>query len=69
MFFNVYRPRNAMKAIRRRLSNFKATQQIMYTFTLLETCVKNCGQRFHLALSQKEMVAELNKMVQAKVRM
>lgn len=57
-----------MKAMRRRLSNFKATQQIMHTLTLLETCVKNCGQRFHLALSQKEVVAEFNKMVQAKVR-
>lgn len=51
-------PKDAMKAIRKRLTqhagrNFKV---LMYTLTVLETCVKNCGRKFHVLVSQKDFL-------------
>lgn len=55
-------PKDAMKAIRKRLTqnvsrNFTV---VMYTLTVLETCVKNCGRRFHLLVCNKEFVQVCN---------
>lgn len=59
--------RDAMKAIRKRLTqnagkNYNYTI-VMYTLTVLETCVKNCGKKFHLLVCSKDFVQELVKLI------
>ncbi|XP_076459483.1 TOM1-like protein 2 isoform X2 [Babylonia areolata] len=58
-------PKDACKAFKKRLSqnvgkNFTA---VMYTLTCLETCVKNCGRRFHLNVATKDFLQELVKVL------
>ncbi|KAH8408199.1 hypothetical protein KR215_000071 [Drosophila sulfurigaster] len=57
--------RDAMRAIRKRLSQNagKNNQVIMYTLTVLETCVKNCGKAFHMLVAQKDFINELVKLI------
>ncbi|XP_037932364.1 TOM1-like protein 2 isoform X2 [Teleopsis dalmanni] len=57
--------RDAMKAIRKRLlqNAGKNNQVIMYTLTVLETCVKNCGKAFHVLVAQKDFIQELVKLI------
>lgn len=57
--------RDAMKAIRKRLvqNAGKNYTVIMYTLTVLETCVKNCGKAFHVLVANKEFVQELVKLI------
>jgi VHS domain len=57
--------RDAMKAIRKRLTQNagKNNTVIMYTLTVLETCVKNCGKAFHVLVANKEFVQELVKLI------
>ncbi|XP_077975862.1 TOM1-like protein 2 [Styela clava] len=52
-------PKDAMKAIKRRLTNNKNPSQINYTLTVLETCVKNCGSRFHIHVTSKDFCNEV----------
>eukprot|EP00128_Syssomonas_multiformis_P016728 Colp12_sorted_trinity150504_noHs@27465 len=56
-------PRDAVRAIRKRLSS-KNQQVLLYALTVLETLVKNCGQPFHNALANKDLMADLVKIVQ-----
>lgn len=57
--------RDAMKAIRKRLQQNagKNNQVIIYTLTVLETCVKNCGKAFHVLVAQKDFIQELVKLI------
>ncbi|XP_017040283.1 TOM1-like protein 2 isoform X2 [Drosophila ficusphila] len=57
--------RDAMRAIRKRLSQNagKNNQVVMYTLTVLETCVKNCGKAFHVLVAQKDFINELVKLI------
>ncbi|XP_055376850.1 TOM1-like protein 2 isoform X2 [Condylostylus longicornis] len=57
--------RDAMKAIRKRLTQSagKNNQVIMYTLIVLETCVKNCGKAFHVLVANKEFIQELVKII------
>ncbi|XP_021696840.1 TOM1-like protein 2 isoform X1 [Aedes aegypti] len=57
--------RDAMKAIRKRLvqNAGKNYTVIMYTLTVLETCVKNCGKAFHVLVANKEFIQELVKLI------
>lgn len=57
--------RDAMKAIRKRLqqSAGKNNQVIMYTLTVLETCVKNCGKSLHVLVAQKDFIQDLIKLI------
>lgn len=57
--------RDAMKAIRKRLTQNagKNYTVIMYTLTVLETCVKNCGKAFHVLVATKEFIQELVKLI------
>ncbi|ALC43417.1 CG3529, partial [Drosophila busckii] len=57
--------RDAMRAIRKRLSQNagKNNQVIMYTLTVLETCVKNCGKAFHVLVAQKDFINDLVKLI------
>lgn len=54
-------PKDAVKAIRKRLMQNagKNYTVVMYTLTVLETCVKNCGKRFHVLICSKDFVQEL----------
>lgn len=54
-------PKDAIKAIRKRLTQNAGKNYtiVMYTLTVLETCVKNCGKRFHMLASSKDFVQEL----------
>lgn len=58
-------PKDAIKAIRKRLTQNagKNYTVVMYTLTVLETCVKNCGKRFHSLACNKEFVQELVKLI------
>ncbi|XP_034481093.1 TOM1-like protein 2 isoform X2 [Drosophila innubila] len=57
--------RDAMRAIRKRLSQNagKNNQVVMYTLTVLETCVKNCGKAFHVLVAQKDFINDLVKLI------
>lgn len=57
--------RDAMKAIRKRLTQNAGKNHtvIMYTLTVLETCVKNCSKVFHSLVAQKEFIQELVKLI------
>ncbi|XP_041362666.1 target of Myb protein 1-like isoform X2 [Gigantopelta aegis] len=58
-------PKDAIKAIRKRLQQNagKNSTAVMYTLTQLETCVKNCGQRFHVHVLNKDFLHELIKII------
>ncbi|XP_014243358.1 TOM1-like protein 2 isoform X2 [Cimex lectularius] len=58
-------PKDAIKAIRKRLQTSvgKNYTTVMFTLTVLETCVKNCGRRFHVLVCNKEFVGELVKLI------
>ncbi|XP_048762408.1 TOM1-like protein 2 isoform X2 [Ostrea edulis] len=58
-------PKDAARAIRKRLSQNmgKNHTAVMYTLTCLETCVKNCGRRFHIQLASKDFMSDLIKVI------
>ncbi|CAG03295.1 unnamed protein product, partial [Tetraodon nigroviridis] len=49
-------PRDSVKAIRRRIVGNKSFREVMLALTVLETCVKNCGHRFHVLVASQEFV-------------
>ncbi|XP_071780935.1 target of Myb1 membrane trafficking protein isoform X2 [Centroberyx gerrardi] len=49
-------PRDAVKAIKRRIVGSKNFREIMLALTVLEACVKNCGHRFHVLVASQEFV-------------
>ncbi|XP_075978726.1 target of Myb1 membrane trafficking protein isoform X2 [Anticarsia gemmatalis] len=57
--------KDAIKAIRKRLTQSagKNYTVVMYTLTVLETCVKNCGKSFHVLACNKEFISELVKLI------
>ncbi|KAF7632778.1 hypothetical protein Mgra_00007840 [Meloidogyne graminicola] len=61
-------PRDAVKAIRKRLQTQmgKNNTIVMYTLTVLETCVKNCDERFTTLVCQKEFVADMIRLISVK---
>lgn len=61
-------PKDAIKAIKKQLVNNigKNNVVILYTLTVLETCVKNCGRRFHIQVAQKDFLQELIRVISPK---
>ncbi|XP_077427962.1 target of Myb1 membrane trafficking protein isoform X1 [Vanacampus margaritifer] len=49
-------PRDAIKAIKKRIVGNKNFSEIMLALTVLETCVKNCGHRFHVFVASQEFI-------------
>uniref|UniRef100_A0A1A8J4K6 Target of myb1 (Chicken) n=2 Tax=Nothobranchius kuhntae TaxID=321403 RepID=A0A1A8J4K6_NOTKU len=49
-------PKDAVKAIKKRIVGNKNFREIMLALTVLETCVKNCGHRFHVFVASQEFV-------------
>lgn len=59
--------KDAVKAIRKRLSSNKNYLQVTLTLSLLEGCVKNCGSQFHVLITTKEFCYDtLLKVIQPK---
>ncbi|XP_068618488.1 TOM1-like protein 2 isoform X2 [Battus philenor] len=58
-------PKDAIKAIRKRLTQSAGRNYtvVMYTLTVLETCVKNCGKTFHVLVCNKEFISDLVKLI------
>ncbi|XP_052769884.1 target of Myb1 membrane trafficking protein-like isoform X2 [Mya arenaria] len=58
-------PKDAIKAIRKRLNQNmgKNHTAVLYTLTCLETCVKNCGRRFHVFLASKDFLNDMVKVI------
>ncbi|CAK5078782.1 unnamed protein product [Meloidogyne enterolobii] len=61
-------PRDAVKAIKKRLQTQmgKNNATVMYTLTVLETCVKNCDERFTTLVCHKEFVADMIRLISVK---
>uniref|UniRef100_A0A915Q538 VHS domain-containing protein n=1 Tax=Setaria digitata TaxID=48799 RepID=A0A915Q538_9BILA len=60
--------RDAVRAIRKRLHSqiSKNNAIVMYTLTVLETCVKNCDIRFHELVCHKDFINELVRLLGSK---
>ncbi|UXI16015.1 Fringe glycosyltransferase [Sarcoptes scabiei] len=57
--------RDAVRAIKKRLQQTagKNFQVFKLTLIVLETCVKNCGKRFHILVTNKDFVQDLIKLI------
>ncbi|XP_028268591.1 target of Myb1 membrane trafficking protein isoform X2 [Parambassis ranga] len=49
-------PRDAVRAIRKRVVGNKNFKEVMLALTVLETCVKNCGYRFHILVTTRDFI-------------
>ncbi|CAN9509865.1 unnamed protein product [Ophioblennius macclurei] len=49
-------PRDAVKAVKKRIVGNKNFREIMLALTVLEACVKNCGHRFHVLVASQDFV-------------
>ncbi|XP_039681782.1 target of Myb protein 1 isoform X3 [Perca fluviatilis] len=49
-------PRDAIRALKKRIVGNKNFKEVMLALTVLETCVKNCGYRFHVLVTTRDFV-------------
>uniref|UniRef100_A0A8C8SDM4 Target of myb1 membrane trafficking protein n=1 Tax=Pelusios castaneus TaxID=367368 RepID=A0A8C8SDM4_9SAUR len=49
-------PKDAFRAIKKRIVGNKNFREVMLALTVLETCVKNCGHRFHVLVASQDFV-------------
>ncbi|KAL6095287.1 tom1l2 [Pungitius sinensis] len=49
-------PKDAMRAVKKRLNGNRNYREVMLTLTVLETGVKNCGHRFHALVTSRDFV-------------
>lgn len=49
-------PKDAMRALKKRLTGNKNYREVMLALTVLETCVKNCGHRFHIQVANRDFI-------------
>ncbi|XP_077388692.1 TOM1-like protein 2 isoform X3 [Festucalex cinctus] len=49
-------PKDAMRALKKRLSGNKNYREVMLALTVMETCVKNCGHRFHVQVANRDFI-------------
>uniref|UniRef100_A0A3B5K4J2 Target of myb1 like 2 membrane trafficking protein n=1 Tax=Takifugu rubripes TaxID=31033 RepID=A0A3B5K4J2_TAKRU len=49
-------PKDAMRALKKRLCGNKNYREVMLALTVLETCVKNCGHRFHVQVANRDFM-------------
>ncbi|CAL1599046.1 unnamed protein product [Knipowitschia caucasica] len=49
-------PKDAIRAVKKRLNGNKNYREVMLTLTVLETCVKNCGHRFHALVTSRDFI-------------
>ncbi|XP_057201516.1 TOM1-like protein 2 isoform X2 [Triplophysa rosa] len=49
-------PKDAMRALKKRLNGNRNFREVMLALTVLETCVKNCGHRFHILVATRDFI-------------
>ncbi|XP_078478469.1 target of Myb1 membrane trafficking protein-like, partial [Lampetra planeri] len=49
-------PRDAVRALKKRIVGNKNFRELMLSLTVLEACVKNCGHRFHVLVTSQDFV-------------
>ncbi|KAK2888718.1 hypothetical protein Q8A67_014093 [Cirrhinus molitorella] len=49
-------PKDAVKALKKRIVGNKNFREVMLALTVLEACVKNCGHRFHAHVCSRDFV-------------
>ncbi|XP_057570582.1 TOM1-like protein 2 isoform X10 [Hippopotamus amphibius kiboko] len=49
-------PKDAIRALKKRLSGNRNHREVMLALTVLETCVKNCGHRFHVLVASRDFI-------------
>ncbi|XP_059406976.1 TOM1-like protein 2 isoform X2 [Carassius carassius] len=49
-------PKDAMRAVKKRLNGNRNFREVMLALTVLETCVKNCGHRFHVQVANRDFI-------------
>ncbi|XP_026181862.1 target of Myb1 membrane trafficking protein isoform X2 [Mastacembelus armatus] len=49
-------PRDAVRAIKKRIVGNQNFKEVMLTLSVLETCVKNCGYRFHILVTTRDFI-------------
>ncbi|XP_061557153.1 target of Myb protein 1 isoform X4 [Phycodurus eques] len=49
-------PKDAVRAIKKRIVGNKNFKEVMLALTVLETCVKNCGYRFHILVTTRDFI-------------
>ncbi|XP_072511973.1 target of Myb1 membrane trafficking protein isoform X6 [Notamacropus eugenii] len=49
-------PKDALRALKKRIMGNKNFHEVMLALTVLETCVKNCGHRFHVLVANQDFV-------------
>ncbi|XP_052392114.1 TOM1-like protein 2 isoform X3 [Carassius gibelio] len=49
-------PKDAMRALKKRLNGNRNFREVMLALTVLETCVKNCGHRFHIHVTSRDFI-------------
>uniref|UniRef100_A0A1A7Z348 Target of myb1 (Chicken) n=1 Tax=Iconisemion striatum TaxID=60296 RepID=A0A1A7Z348_9TELE len=49
-------PKEALRAIKRRIVGNKNFKEVMLALTVLEICVKNCGYRFHVLVTTRDFI-------------
>ncbi|XP_075949475.1 TOM1-like protein 2 [Anarhichas minor] len=49
-------PKDAIRAVKKRLNGNRNYREVMLTLTVLETGVKNCGHRFHVMVTSRDFV-------------
>ncbi|XP_046533262.1 TOM1-like protein 2 isoform X6 [Equus quagga] len=50
------RPKDAIRALKKRLNGNRNYREVMLALTVLETCVKNCGHRFHILVANRDFI-------------
>ncbi|XP_013065989.2 TOM1-like protein 2 isoform X2 [Biomphalaria glabrata] len=58
-------PKDAIRAFRKKISQNvgKNYTSVMYCLTCIESCVKNCGRRFHIQVANKDFLHDLIKII------
>ncbi|KAL0993114.1 hypothetical protein UPYG_G00103380 [Umbra pygmaea] len=49
-------PKDAIRALKKRLTGNRNYREVMLGLTVLETCVKNCGHRFHVLVANRDFI-------------
>ncbi|KAK3520377.1 hypothetical protein QTP70_024050 [Hemibagrus guttatus] len=49
-------PKDAIRAIKKRLNGNRNFREVMLALIVLETCVKNCGHRFHVFVATRDFI-------------
>ncbi|KAJ8387134.1 hypothetical protein AAFF_G00160740 [Aldrovandia affinis] len=49
-------PKDAIRAVKKRINGNRNYREVMLALTVLETCVKNCGHRFHVLVANRDFI-------------